>query len=387
MHIRSFFMLFSLFVHLSLSATEHLRIEVISSNNYRLNNSYQRMLLPERIDTEPYLSLQGYAKLTLKPRQRDEIENLMSIAAWVHKRWAHDPYGVAAPDTTALQILRAAEQGARYSCSEYSKVLRDVFRAYGYVARIATLQANDIAYGGLGTAHVAVEVYSSQLNKWIFLDPQWGLYPQHQGLPLNLYEYHRLVQEGKADAVQFLPFQTRLLGTREASDIAEYREFLSLHLGYLSVDLLADEEKVHVLLALQGKSWPLTFQGLPRNAQIYSTEPNDVYFELNRVSLVLNYRLDSQPLSKRQIDFSSEQDYLQKMPLFAAVPDFQITAHNNMPWFSHYEARIDKGIWKRLRADSLDWNLKAGSNHLEIRAVNQKGRAGTITNLDIRYQR
>jgi len=369
-----------------LHASDLQRIIVEKSNNHRLSNAYQRMFLPTHIDSQEMFALKAYAGLKIKPRQRDEMENLLAVAVWVHQRWKHDPYGIATPDTTALEILQRAEQGARFSCTEYSKVLRDLYRAHGYVARLATLQAPDIAYSGLGTAHVAVEVYSSRLDKWIFIDPQWGLYPQHRGLAINLYEYFQLKSQGRQKEVHFVPLKKGLLSNAEQEAVA-YREFLHQHLGYLSVDLTTDEEQVHVLLAMEGRSWPLTFQGLPRNAQIYSSDPQDLYFDMNRVSLVLNFRYEAQPLSRLNIDYGSEQEYLQKMPMFAAVPDFIVHAHNNMPWFSHYIYRTGGGKWKTVQQDSWDWTLHKGENLLEVRAVNTQGIMGPTTFFRIYYGR
>jgi len=383
--VRKFlFLLIVMLFSSQLQAVELKRIEVQESNNYRLSGAYKRMLMPDRLDSGEYVALRQYADLRLKTRLRDELDNIYTLAAWVHRRWRHDPYGMAPPQASSLDILHAAERGARFSCTEYSKVLRDIFRAYGYISRAATLQAPGIAYGGLGSAHVAVEVYSSQLDKWIFLDPQWGMYPRYKGQPISIYEYYRLKKQGREQEVSFNPFQENMIAdvAREASD---YRAFLDQHLGYLSVDLLADEERVHVLLALQGESWPLTFQGLPRNAQIFSDDPQDAYFDANRVSLVLMYRDESQALANMNIEFSSEQEYLDKMPAFAAIPDFTVKPHHNMPWFAYFEYRIDNQKWTRLKESSLRWRLRPGNNRLEMRAVNVQERRGSITYLQIKY--
>lgn len=365
-------------------AAELRRIVVQEANNYRLSRTYERMLLPRNLDGSEHVALRRYAGLKPGTRLRDELENIMTVVAWVHKRWQHDPFGVAPPQARSLEILHAAERGEKFSCAEYSKVLRDVLRAYGYISRRATLQSPGIAYGGLGTAHVAVEVYSSQLDKWIFLDPQWGMYLEYQKQAVSIHEYYRLKMQGKEREIIFRPVRAGLHENFQ-KESSEYREFLNRHLGYLSVDLLSDQERVHVLLALQGKSWPLTFQGLPRNAQIFSDDPQDIYFDVNRVSLVMNYRIESQSLSKANIEFSSEQDYLNKMPTFAAVPDFVITPHHNMPWFSYFEFRIDRGKWTRLREEVLRWRLRPGKNRLEVRAVNVQERRGGITFIQIGY--
>ena len=46
------------------------------------------------------------------------------------------------------------------------------------------------------------------------------------------------------------------------------------------------------------------------------------------------------------------------------------------PNFSHFQARIGKGAWRRLKAAECDWPLKAGTNRIAARAVNTLGVAG-----------
>lgn len=361
-----------------------LRITVTDTNNFRLGREASGLRLPESTRNPAYDALRRY----LKPGKEagdDDWQSIVSIARWVHQRWRHDPFGSAAPQTDALTLLQSFPPGAAFSCNEYSKVLRDMLRANGFIARSVTLQSRGIAYSGLGASHVAVEVYLSSLNKWILIDPQWGFVPGHNGRLLNIYEVYQLKTAGRYDEVVFDHFGS-LTGEKLAASIKEYRSFLAEYFGYLSVDLLSDHERVNVIIALEGKSWPLTFQGLPRNAQIFAEAIGDIYFDVNRVSLTLNYRPESQPLNRQQIEFSSEQDYLAKMPQFAAVPDFMVTPHNNMPWFAFYEYRIDRGRWIKLMDEGFAWKLRKGQNRLEVRAVNSESRRGPVTYMQIDYK-
>lgn len=359
------------------------RIEVVDSNNYRLDRSYQRMVLPDSIEKPVYQKLRAYHQFKLKSGKTNDFANILTITAWVSQRWQHDPYGIAPENAGGMDILQAAEAGERFSCLEYSKVLRDMLHAHGYVARTVNLQSSDIAYGGLGTAHVAVEVYVPHLNKWVFLDPQWGKYLVVEQNPLSVYEYQELIATNNVQKIR----SSSVIDSKTDND-SKYEMFLRQYLGYYSVDQMTDEERVHVLLAMQGKQWPITFQGLPRNAQIFSHNPDDVYFDLNRTSLVMRYRTEVQPLHSNKIEIDSEDDYMKKMQQFAAVPEFDITVHNNMPWFKYYEYRIDKKKWHRLNAgDKLSWRVHTGINYLEARSVNTQGRHGETTFLQINYAR
>ncbi len=373
-----------LLVALAASANQTLeKIIVTDTNNFRLGREFTGLNIPESAKNPHYDGLRSYYQ---PPHTgKNELQDILAVAKWVHLRWAHDPFGSSAPKTDALTLLKTIPPGSGFSCNEYSKVLRDLLRANGYISRSITLQSSDISYGGLGSSHVAVEVFINQLNKWMLVDAQWGFYPVHKDIPLNAYDIFELKKDNKFNEVKFVSFSNSDK-VKLQQDLTEYKMFLADYFGYITVELMADAEKVNVIYAMEGKEWPMTFQALPRNAQIFTDRSRDIYFDLNRVSLVLRYKNESQRLQKMQLDFSSAQDYLDKMPQFAAVPDFIVTPHNNMPWFDYYEYRIDGKKWNRLTDASFAWNLKKGANQLEVRAVNQLNRAGQTTFIKIRYQ-
>ena len=366
------------------------RIEVTDTNNFRLDQAAKTMALPDTLDAAEYVRLREY----LAPRVRlgeEELDAIQQLADWVSRRWQHDAHGVAPLQFSAVDILQAAERGQRYSCTEYSKVLRDSLVALGFIARVVTLQSTDIEYGPPGTAHVLVEVWSNQLQKWIMVDPQWGLYPRDGTRWLDVLELYRLKKAGKLGRVAMVPVASVQRRPSEAQLRAlgeEYRAFVSGYLGYLSVPLRADRERIHLLFPLDGQRWPLTFHGLPRSAQVFTTDPSDIHFEPNRVSLVLTYRAHAQPVGVLgELEIESEQDYIAKLPKFAAVPDFDISMHHNMPWFAAYELAIDDAPWSRLGGESAHWQLHEGINLLRVRAVNAAGWRGPETFIEIRYGR
>jgi len=365
-------------------ATEAInKITVTDTNNFRLGREYTGLNLPASNNNPYFDGLRRY-----NPSQvpvPDETQAIVAMAKWVHQRWTHDPFGSAAPKTDALTLLKTVPAGAGFSCNEYSKVLRDMLRADGFVARSVTLQRSDISYGGIGSSHVAVEVFNNQLNKWMLIDAQWAFYPVYRQQPINANEIFELKQAGRFAQIDFVSFSDDDQN-KQQQDLSEYRNFINQYLGYITVEQLADDEKVNVIYQLEGREWPLTFQALPRNAQIFSERLRDLYFDLNRVNLVLRYNMESQRLQNVQMDFSSDQDYLDKMPQFAAVPDFIVSPHHNMPWFDHYEYRIDTAKWQKLNGDSFAWSVRKGANRIEVRAVNRSHRPGPVTYIDINYQ-
>lgn len=60
----------------------------------------------------------------------------------------------------------------------------------------------------------------------------------------------------------------------------------------------------------------------------------------------------------------------------------RVTIRTLTPNFRTYEARRDDGVWKPIEAEYL-WNLRPGSNRLEVRTVNRFEVRGPISTVEI----
>lgn len=356
------------------------KIHVLDSNNTPVQARYRTLVLPESLDVPEFQALRQRVQSVIKP-DGDEMQNFELLLGWVSTRWQHDPYAQASASSTALDILRLGEQGQRFSCVEYSKVLRDVLIANGYAARTVSIQREDTAYAGIGSAHVVVEVWSNTQDKWIYLDPQWSVFAHYQSRPLSVYEIYQLKQQGLFDKIEWVGVLDR-----RTIDQDEYRRFLIGYFGFISVSAMLDDTRINLLLGLEGRQWPLTFQGLPRKSPVFSLDPADVYFNLNHTSIILRYRMDGQPMKKPGVmEFDSDQQYISRMPVFAALPDFDVYTKNSMPWFSHIEIARDDDHWQKQEVEPFRWNLHEGKNRLRVRSINTAGNAGGVTHITIQY--
>jgi len=63
-----------------------------------------------------------------------------------------------------------------------------------------------------------------------------------------------------------------------------------------------------------------------------------------------------------------------------------ITLEHCMPWFDHYEIRIDGGEWRPVEA-TFEWPMREGVNSLECRAVNVRNRPGIISRIEVAHAR
>lgn len=361
------------------------RITVLETNNFRLDRGFRGLALPDSLAAPELAELREYIRPLLASRALSELELLFVLTAAVHARITHHPFGNGTPQMTALEILQGGEAGKRFSCVEYGRALSDLLISQGIAARSMSLQSKTIAYGDLASGHVLTEAWSNTLDKWILLDAQWGVFAELDGKPINVYEVFQAKARGDLERVRFKSVSNASDMTETTARDAEYRSFLSPYLGYLSARLLSDDEGVPVLLAMEGDEWPLTFQGLPRKAHVFARGPDDLYFRINHTSLVMEFRPDAQPLTLAPLELGSAEDYPRKMAQFAAVPDFDVTPHHNMPWFTYFEYAIDPGEWRRLESTRLRWQLGDGDNTLKVRAVNAAGRRGPVTTVRIRY--
>lgn len=363
-------------------------IEVVESVNPPLNPRARKLVLANDIRDAYHRSLRSYLKGEHALDLSSDPGAQLQIAAWVHDHIAHDSYNTALDEATTLEILQRATSGERFSCADFSNVLKDLLGAFGFVSRVVSLQSPNIAYGSLGSGHVANEFWSNTLDKWIFVDAQWGLDARHLGQPLNFYEIARLRQAGKFGEVEFFPVNPGASSDPKKlkQKIREYRAFLKDYFGFLSARYRYVEQTVNMVLPIEGRSLPLTFQRLGRNGQMLTTDPAEHYFSLNHTSILLYYRdqpTSGHPLSG--VDTKSSDDYLARMPQFAAQPDYTVMLYSNTPWMDRYEFSVDGGAWKALEENTVTWTLHAGINRFATRAVNHAGIAGPKSVLAIRY--
>lgn len=358
------------------------KITLLDTGNYFLNQQAANLLLPASLTDKDVLALRDHAHELMTGKTTDEWARLLRTVAWVHTHIQHDSFNQTG-QTTSLQILQRAEQGERFSCVEYAKVLRDILNMQGMVARSIGLQSAAIAYGPLGSSHVAVEVWSNTHNKWVLLDAQWGVYALHKKKPLNVGELYQLLRKGKLDEVKF----TAADGKAAPELDREYRQFVANYFGYMSFRIRSDNTVLNLVFPLAGRELPLTFQGLPKNNHIFSRNPADVYFPVNQAHAIIHFKdRDRSYQQFAQIEFKDEAEYLEKMPAFAPSGELEVFLDHNMPWFEHFEARLEQGAWQTLPANSIAWSLQPGQNRMQLRAVNAAGIKGPITDLQLVYE-
>ena len=353
------------------------KIEVLATNNGTFAFQDSSFVLGKPLSEKYLLSLRKYIeKRGFSPGKGKELEFIKKALKWSSSQWKHDGMNQPPQGSTALDILKNVyTKNKRYRCVEYGQVLAELLQSYGFIARIVGLRSKDVAYGGQSRGHVAVEVWSNDLKKWLFLDPQFGAFLTYKDSILNVYEIYKLKSQKRWNQLKVESTYLSVIKKQE------YKKILRNYLGFMGVG--------NISLFLEMKKTVLTFQGQPSQVGVYTNNPGEVYPQINRVTLKLSFKQDNRVDGNffKELKIKTEDDYLTQMHKFAAVPDFKVSLKNNMPLFSFYEYRTTKtGSWKKIKKDTFDWVATKASNHLEVRAVNRFRRHGPTTFISLSYR-
>jgi hypothetical protein len=363
------------------------KITVVRSTSVRLDDRFQNLLLPKGLDNPDLVKLRDYVNAETKLQSSQDPQIVLDTLAWVSRQWKHDGNNPAGK-LTSYEILQNAKAGTRYRCVEYGKVTADILKGFGYVSREIGMLSPDAAYGGYGCAHATTEVWSNKLDKWIWVDPQFGLYAKHGGLILNYYEVYKLHKGGRLKDVEFTyadPGSTTPAERKKAID--EYVKFVSRYFGQITMPAVRSGESFYQALMLDTKEQALTFQSFPSGWQVFTRDPADMYFPINHALIIPGFQRSAYV----QVEGFNQWDaatFERRKGEVAARPDLSLSFQHNMPWFDHFEVRIDGGPWSRVEdPKKLELTLKDGLTRIEAVAVNQAGLRGVPCSLDLRYAR
>ncbi|HBG25250.1 MAG TPA: hypothetical protein DDX10_09415 [Rikenellaceae bacterium] len=169
--------------------------------------------------------------------EKSDIDKIKSILDWTSKQWEHN--GSNNPTKQdALTILKEAQEGKRFRCVEYGIVATAALNSVGIPARTLGLKTRDVEKVMRGAGHVVSEVYSKELDKWIFIDPQFNIIPTLNGYPLNGVEFQKEIFNKNAE-LKLINKQGEL--TKEDSD--NYIKWVGKYLFYF--DVLFDQKTLN----------------------------------------------------------------------------------------------------------------------------------------------
>jgi len=304
---------------------------------------------------EPLLdSLRSLYRLdTLALGQVNDFETLRRLNTWVHRVF-QSPHTISSPvpevdfNFNALDVLHRTLNGEKFWCSEYSTSLVQCLSALGFTGRYVMLNSDT---GG----HVAVEAWCNSLNKWIMLDPFFGLVVLLDGNVLNALEIHDLLLDSSAE-------KRAVVELKDGARKVEKDFYLSLYRD-LAVRMRNDwftnrYPRWHPLSTsvMNAVEWS---DSLSRDNVMFkhsTSRADDLYWPLNQVRLSL-YTL-------------KDNSFLVVMRTF--TPDFSnflIELGSQPPVYS--------------QSVSFVWSLHNGENSVQVQSVNSRGVTGSPSRIVI----
>ncbi len=283
---------------------------------------------------------------------RTEFDKQVALMDWTYRRLRFGPPGRAGVAHKPLAILEATDAGASFNCAYYADLCSAALRSCGFVTRAVGLKG--ARSDGNGHEHAILEVWSNQHAKWVVLDPTSNLYFVRDGVPLNAWEVRRawfenegaglkLVVDGKPRGVADLPI-----------DRGTHRGFGRLEINERSLGKFA-------ILAYT----PERPDGRPDYGKMFITR--------DRHAEGIEYHTRRNPTDPAVEPYFPVQ---QAALTFTVAGDARLAvrAETLTPDFAHFRHRLDGGAW----TDGVPatWTLHAGTNTLEVAAVNQFGVAG-----------
>lgn len=405
--------------------TDYHKLLIHKTNNRLLDYSLMNIYASDTLVQEEAKELREYVNSRIE--NNNHYNNFISsgtgeflfcttLMNWVSKQWVHDGWNNAGT-LKSIEILKNAQNGKRYRCVEYGKVLSDILKAHGLISRVISIQTADAAYGGVGMGHVASEVWSNEFNKWIFMDPQFNIWFSLNGLPLNFYEL--ATTQTPLENIEIHNGET--LANKELKD--KYIDFIKRYFGYVGIKYYftnisqekpncmdnsickdhtncqdntsyqnntscqdntksINHQKFSLFLMIQGETQFLTFQGMPRGRNIFTKEPKDLYAELNQTMMIIDYDQSEKDRSNKimeQCNIKTAAEFADKMHLFSAQPKFIVTLHNNMPWFDKYELYVNGEKIKIIEGNSAELDFTQSNKTvfvIEAWSVNKFGVKG-----------
>lgn len=126
----------------------------------------------------------------------DDTARMKRLLLWVHNRIKHDGGSDNPKQRNAADLIEVCDQEKRgVNCRMLATVLRDVYQAEGYPARMVTCMPKDTADND---CHVITVVWSKVLNKWVWMDPTFNAYVRDdKGLLLNIEEVRERLIKGQ----------------------------------------------------------------------------------------------------------------------------------------------------------------------------------------------
>ncbi len=143
---------------------------------------------------------EDYGLLSRTAAAGSDLERSAILCEWVHGLWEHHPENVPSKGDP-LTILWEAEEAEGFRTIEYAVVLSGALQSVAIPARFITMHSHDIEQ--TMDAHVVVEAYLRDEQRWIMLDPRRNRIPMHDGTALSVLQLQEQMSESPREITYY----------------------------------------------------------------------------------------------------------------------------------------------------------------------------------------
>ena len=125
-----------------------------------------------------------------------EIEQIINLMTWVYQLASHANEPEFPEERNAFRFIRLATiENKQLNCYMKTVILNEIYLAMGFCSRTTHLLPHSDEEK---ESHFITSVFLDSLNKWILMDPDWGMYvTDRKGTALGVMEIRKRLIEGK----------------------------------------------------------------------------------------------------------------------------------------------------------------------------------------------
>lgn len=305
-------------------------------------------------------------------RSETEFELITRLAAWSSQRWSKLGHlNEAYPPWNALEILKPHADGTPVGgfCQQYNLVFLQACQSFGIAGRVVSIGSGKLT-DRIRSGHEAVEVWSNDYGKWVYVDGNaaWYIADGLSGVPLSLWELRQEQLAAFAQHPRRALRLVRLAETRsEWKGIDAWPPFVELRLVPRS-DFLSRAAPLPLNQGMRGWFWT--------GYEVWSDE-----------------RMPAGPIYPRRVVARGNFEWTAAgvQLRLEATPEpgaLRVHADVEMPNLDALLAAFDGGAAEPV-GTSFAWKLHPGCNRLAVAARNDRGRESrrSVIELDFRGER
>lgn len=275
----------------------------------------------------------------------DELERAEKLTQWMHTVMEYDKGSISTKEDS-LSILKEREASKRASDREFAIVFSQSCTAIGIFTRRGEFRAKEATPIKEEAYQKVTELWSSRFNKWVMIDPAYGVYLIKDGIPLSAIE---IVQNG-LENVQVIGVENPTKYTDKLKKVINSystpidnsiygKKRSNTHITYLGVN------QIPQLKVTQGFVPPTIFV---KKEELFNISPTVQYTDDK------SDKIPTMVIMKKTLEGSANSD-----------KSFVVGVFMNSVMLGNYQLRINEEPWKSVELYT-DITLTKGRNIISL---------------------